>query len=156
MPPLDETTFLSGLNSGFIAELYARYAADPASVDASWRDFFSDLADSPESVRRELEGPGWGDGKPHIIGNGAVPANGHAAPLAEDNTAAALDSIRAVALIRGYRVRGHLIADLDPLGLTKRTSHPDLDPATYGFTEADYDRPIFVNNLLGFATATLR
>ena len=61
-----------------------------------------------------------------------------------------------MALIRAYRVRGHLIADLDPLGLERRTSHPDLDPATYGFTEADYDRPIFVNDTLGFATATLK
>src|ERR1700733_55286 len=140
MPPLDETTFLSGLNSGFIAELYARYIADPASVDASWRDFFSDLADPPDAVRRELDGPGWGRLKPHIIGNGVAAApNGHAGPLAEDNTAAALDSIRAVALIRGYRVRGHLIADLDPLGLTRRDFHPDLDPATYGFTDADLD-----------------
>ena len=58
-------------------------------------------------------------------------------------------------LIRAYRVRGHLIATLDPLGLYRRTSHPDLDPATYGFAAADYDRPIFVNNLLGFTTATL-
>src|SRR5580658_2802432 len=69
---------------------------------------------------------------------------------------AALDSLRAMNLIRAYRTRGHLIADLDPLGLTRRTSHPDLDPATYGFTEADLDRPIFINDLLGFETATLR
>jgi 2-oxoglutarate dehydrogenase E1 component len=59
-------------------------------------------------------------------------------------------------LIRAYRVRGHLIADLDPLELTRETHHPDLDPATYGFTEADRDRPIFVNDLLGFTTATIR
>ena len=156
MPPFDETTFLTGLNSGFIAELYERYAADPASVDASWRDFFSDLADPPDQVRREIDGPGWGETRPHMIGNGALPTNGHAAPLAPNSSQAALDSIRAVALIRGYRVRGHLIADLDPLGLTKRVSHPDLDPATYGFTEADLDRPIFINDLLGFNTATLR
>ena len=61
-----------------------------------------------------------------------------------------------MALIRGYRVRGHLIANLDPLGLARRQSHPDLDPATYGFTAADLDRPIFINDLLGFKAATLR
>ena len=159
----DETSFLTGPNSGFIAELYARWLDDPGAVDASWRGFFAELADQPEAVRKELEGPGWGDGRSHIIGNGhdAAPrANGHAAPapdIAPQGIAqAALDSIRAVALIRGYRVRGHLIANLDPLGLTGLASHPDLDPATYGFTEADLDRPIFINDLLGFETATLR
>jgi 2-oxoglutarate dehydrogenase E1 component len=157
MSRLDESTFLSGVNAGFIAELYARYLEDPASVDESWRAFFADLADPPEAVRQEMTGPGWGTARTHLIGNGTAvaPPNGHAvAALAPSQ--AALDSIRAMNLIRGYRVRGHLIADLDPLGLTRRVSHPDLEPATYGFTEADYDRPIFVNSLLGFTTATLR
>ncbi len=158
MSRLTDPTFLSGPNAAFIAELYARYLEDPQSVDASWRGFFADLADPPGAVERELDGPGWGEARPHLIGNGALAANGHAAAsvLPGDAQQAALDSVRAVALIRGYRVRGHLIADLDPLGLTKRASHPDLDPATYGFTEADYDRPIFINDLLGFRTATVR
>jgi len=156
MSRLDESTFLNGGNAGFIAELYSRYLEDPTSVDASWRGFFDTLADAPDAVQREMEGPGWGEARAHLIGNGAaVRANGHAVPAPEASQAA-LDSIRAMNLIRGYRVRGHLIADLDPLGLTRQTSHPDLDPATYGFTEADYDRPIFVNSLLGFTTATLR
>jgi len=155
MSPLTDPTFLSGPNAAFIAELYARYLEDPLSVDPSWRGFFGELADAPEAVERELEGPGWGEARPHLIGNGAL-TNGHAAELPDDAHQAALDSVRAVALIRGYRVRGHLIADLDPLGLTRRQSHPDLDPATYGFTEADFDRPIFINDLLGFRTASLR
>ncbi|MGH6990390.1 MAG: 2-oxoglutarate dehydrogenase E1 component [Stellaceae bacterium] len=66
-----------------------------------------------------------------------------------------LDSLRAVALVRAYRVQGHLLADLDPLELTRRKDHPDLDPATYGLTEADMDRPIYIDGLLGFETATL-
>ena len=52
-------------------------------------------------------------------------------------------------LIRSYRVRGHLNANLDPLGIEGREPHPELDPATYGFTEADLDRPIFIDNVLG-------
>ncbi len=59
-------------------------------------------------------------------------------------------------MIRVYRVRGHLEAQLDPLGLTVPEPHPELDPATYGFTEADMDRPIFIDNVLGRETATLR
>src|ERR1700728_3890087 len=157
MPQSNQATFLTGQNSAFIAELYSRYPEDPNSVDASWRGFFAELADPPDTVQRETEGPGWGEDRPRIIGNGAAPAaNGHVAALPPDLHAAALDSIRAVALIRGYRVRGHLIAKLDPLGLSKRDFHPDLDPATYGFTDADLDRPIFINDLLGFQTATLR
>ncbi len=159
MSAFPDPTFLSGPNAAFIAELYARYLDDPQSVDASWRGFFAELADPPAAVEEELEGPGWGEARPHLIGNG-VRANGHAAAaiaaLPEDAHRAALDSVRAVALIRGYRVRGHLIADLDPLGLTERRSHPDLDPATYGFGEEDYDRPIFIDDLLGFRTASVR
>ncbi len=165
MPRRDKNTFLTGQNAAFIAELYARYLDDPQSVDASWRGFFAELGEEPKAFLRDREGPGWGDKRGRIIdhGNGAaVPslaaANGHPAlaELPQDVRQATLDSIRAMALIRAYRVRGHLIADLDPLGIERRTSHPDLDPATYGFTEADYDRPIFVNDTLGFVTASLR
>ena len=59
-------------------------------------------------------------------------------------------------LIRAYRVCGHLIADLDPLGLANKDSLADLDPKSYGFTEEDMDRPIFIDNFLGHDTLTLR
>jgi 2-oxoglutarate dehydrogenase E1 component len=167
MSPREQATFLYGPNATFIAELYARYLESPQSVDESWRSFFADLAEEAPDVLRELEGPGWGRERGHVIANGAADGaaagNGHAAAVAEGLPAApaearqaTLDAVRALTLIRAYRVRGHLIADLDPLGLTRLGSHPDLDPATYGFTAADYDRPIFVNGVLGFQTATLR
>ena len=66
------------------------------------------------------------------------------------------DSIRALMLIRAYRVMGHLAADLDPLGLTERKIHKELRPETYGFTEADLDRPIFIDKVLGLEMATIR
>jgi 2-oxoglutarate dehydrogenase E1 component len=166
MPPLEQTTFLYGPNATFIAELYARYLENPDSVDGSWRSFFADLAEEAPDVLRELDGPGWAKARSHVIANGAAETtsgNGHAAmagpaPVAApaEGRQATLDALRALTLIRAYRVRGHLIADLDPLGLARRDSHPDLDPATYGFTPADDDRPIFVNGVLGFETATLR
>jgi 2-oxoglutarate dehydrogenase E1 component len=168
---LEQTSFLYGANATFIAELYARYLADPASVDDSWRGFFADLADQSPVLLKELAGPGWARDKSQVIanghaaeatGNGAAPhaetkANGHAvvAPDAAGRDSV-LDSLRAVALIRAYRVQGHLIADLDPLGLAKRSDHPDLDPATYGLTDRDMDRPIYIDGLLGFETATLK
>ena len=163
MSRLDKTTFLYGSNGTFIAELYSRYLDDPTSVDESWRSFFADLAEEAPSVLKELEGPAWGRERSHVIANGHTATgagNGHAAGVIEapgiGTHQATLDALRALTLIRAYRVRGHLIADLDPLGLARQTEHPDLDPATYGFTEADYDRPIFVNGVLGFQIATLR
>ena len=147
MPDFDQTSFLSGANAGFIAELYARYLDDPDAVDPSWRRFFDDLADDPAAVRAETAGPAWA--RPAARPNGAV-----AAPQAVRQ--AALDSIRALNLIRAYRVRGHLEANLDPLGLEQRRRQPELDHRDYGFTEADLDREIFINNLLGFERASLR
>ena len=67
-----------------------------------------------------------------------------------------LDSIRALMLIRAYRIRGHLAADLDPLGMRDETPHPELDPKTYGFGDADMDRPIFIDNVLGLQVAPMR
>ncbi|HVA35912.1 MAG TPA: 2-oxoglutarate dehydrogenase E1 component [Stellaceae bacterium] len=159
MPPFDDDSFLTGQNATFIAELYARYLGYPQSVDPSWQSFFAGLGDEPKAFLKEMEGPGWGVKRAAMLGNGHLPTSAVPAAVAAlpaDVHQAALDSIRAMNLIRSYRVRGHLIADLDPLGLDRRTYHPDLDPATFGFTEADYDRPVFVNNLLGFSTATIR
>jgi 2-oxoglutarate dehydrogenase E1 component len=70
--------------------------------------------------------------------------------------AAVLDSVRALMIIRAYRIRGHLVAELDPLGMRKDTPHPELDPKSYGFTEADMDRPIFLDKVLGMEVASLR
>src|SRR3954447_15964352 len=137
MSQIDQNSFLYGSNATFIAELYARYVADPASVEESWRRFFAELQDDQASVLAELRGPDWAPNQTQVIGNGH--ANGHAVAVAAapstgfDVRQATLDSLRAINLIRAYRVRGHLEAQLDPLGLMVRHQHPELDPATYGF-----------------------
>jgi 2-oxoglutarate dehydrogenase E1 component len=169
MSPLEQTSFLYGANATFIAELYARYLQDPTSVDPSWRGFFAELADQAPTILKELGGPDWAPERDAMIANGhaAAETEGTEAPRPrEANGAVAapgldpheeiLASLRAVALIRAYRVQGHLLADLDPLGIARRNYHPDLDPATYGLIDADLDRPIYINGLLGFETATLR
>jgi 2-oxoglutarate dehydrogenase E1 component len=159
MSHIDQNSFLYGSNATFIAELYARYVRDPASVEESWRRFFAELQDDQASVLAELRGPDWAPNQTQVIGNGR--ANGRAAPVTAsalpglDVRQATLDSLRAINLIRAYRVRGHLEAQLDPLGLMIRHHHPELDPATYGFTAEDYDRAIFVNKVFGFETTTL-
>jgi 2-oxoglutarate dehydrogenase E1 component len=78
-------------------------------------------------------------------------------PIAtEDVRKATLDSVRALMMIRAYRMRGHLAADLDPLRLKGPVQHPELDPASYGFGPEDLDRPIFLDNVLGIEKGTIR
>jgi 2-oxoglutarate dehydrogenase E1 component len=103
---------------------------------------------------RELNGAGPNGRSATAVAAGLTGGGDHL--TAEHVRAATLDSIRALMLIRAYRVRGHLEAKLDPLGLKPVEPHPELDPRTYGFTEADMDRPIFINHVLGLETATLR
>jgi 2-oxoglutarate dehydrogenase E1 component len=152
----DLASILSGANAAFISDLYARYLRDPRTVDPSWVEFFAGLQDEAAAASAAVSGPSWAP-KPYLNGETAPRTNGAAAPATGDITAAARDTIRAIMLIRAYRIRGHLLAKLDPLGLEKREPHPELEPETYGFTEADYDRPIFIDNVLGLGdTATLR
>ncbi len=68
---------------------------------------------------------------------------------------AARDSVRALTMIRTFRTRGHLHARLDPLGLEPPTDHEELHPSTYGFTEADLDRPVFLDGVLGLDWASI-
>src|SRR5437763_8123563 len=155
MTELNGTTFLSGANAEFIAELYARYLDDPNAIDPSWRRFFAERADDAAAIRGERNGPPWAGPLPPIV---APEATAPAWSAVDEGAVqqAAIDSIRALNLIRSYRVRGHLEADLDPLHLEQRRPHNELDYHTWGFTEADLDREIFINNLLGRERATLR
>jgi len=158
MDALNGAAFLSGANAEFIAELYGRYLENPDAVDESWREFFAEFHDDPNAVRAERAGPPWAKPLSPFNGEtGPAPTSAKAAhpASAEGIREAAGASIRALQLIRAYRVRGHLLADLDPLGLEQRGHHPELDYRTYGFTEADLDREIFINNL-GRERATLR
>ncbi len=161
-------TILNGQNTVYLAELYARYMKDPASVDPSWVSFFSGLREEGLEALKDLSGPSWNKPSHGVVNTGASsvtaptatpqPQAGAVYAAADDEAirAATLDSIRALMLIRSYRVRGHLIARFDPLGIEGNDYHPELDPKSYGFTEADMDRPIFIDFVLGLETATLR
>jgi 2-oxoglutarate dehydrogenase E1 component len=154
---------MTGANAAFLSDLYARWVEKPDSVDPSFAELFAALNDDARAVLTDASGASWA---PRPRGGFAPapeapqpPAKGAAAaapPDPEAIRAAQLDSIRALMLIRSYRVRGHLEARLDPLGLQQVRPHPELDPATYGFTEVDWDRPIFINGVLGLDTATVR
>jgi 2-oxoglutarate dehydrogenase E1 component len=171
---------LAGANAAYVEDLYARYAADPGAVDSSWAAFFASLGDSDRAAKSGAEGASWSrrDWPPAPTDDltaaltGLWPAAPEAkgveaklrtkaaeapAPVSEDAIKrAVLDSIRALMIIRAYRIRGHLIADLDPLGQRNEKAHPELDPASYGFAEADMDRPIFIDKVLGLERASMR
>ncbi len=150
-------SFLSGPNAAFIAALYARFAKDPGSVEPGWREFFADLNEEGRTVLEELRGPSWA--REAKASNGAAaPSVAPVAPMVGEESirAAARDSVRALMLIRAYRVRGHLEANLDPLRLKPSERHPELHTASYGFTPADLDRPIYLDKVLGLETANMR
>ena len=175
------SSFMQGHNAEYLEQLYAQYANDPGAVDAAWGEFFRQLGDAELDVKAEASGPSWArsdwppipadDLTAALTGEWAEPAPEAKAAgkkiaaragdagvaLSEDQIKrAVLDSIRALMLIRAYRIRGHLVADLDPLGMHNKTPHPELDPKTYGFAEGDMDRPIFIDNVLGLQIASMR
>ena len=158
-------SLLSGANATFIAEMKAAWSHDPKSVDKSWAAYFKHIDQIGSETDLVENGPSWGRTASRVVGaidpeaSIRAVADGHVAGRqlnAGDIRAATLDSLRAVMMIRAYRIRGHLIADLDPLALEEKPLHPELDPRTYGFGDGDWDRPIFINYVLGLETATLR
>src|SRR5882762_6510660 len=172
------SSFLQGTNAPYIDDIYARFEKDPASVDTEWQAFFKSLKDQPADVRKNAEGPSWGrnnwpltprdeltsalDGNwaevEKVVGTKlAAKAQTKGAELtAADIHQATRDSVRALMLIRAYRMRGHFHAKLDPLGIEPARDREELDPRSYSFTEADYDRKIFLDHVLGLEYATLR
>lgn len=176
------SSFLQGTNATYIDEIYARYEKDPSSVDAEWQEFFKSLNDQPGDISKNAEGPSWeranwpltpqDDLISALDGNWAEVEKAVGAKIAAkaqakggdkggalssaDLLQATRDSVRALMLIRSYRMRGHFHAKLDPLGIEAPKNREELDPRTYGFVEADFDRKIFLDHVLGLEYATLR
>ena len=172
------TSFLDGANAAYIEDLYERFQENPGSVTADWRAFFTDLKERKDSVLAETSGPSWKPKNGGLYQEGEI-LNAFAADWGreeqeisqkitakaqekgveisrEEAFRATRESVRAIMLIRAYRVNGHLIGNLDPLRLTPDRPHPELDPASYGFSAADLDHQIYIDNVLGLETASLR
>ncbi len=171
-----KTSFLSGTNSSYIEKLYAKYVENPASIPDSWRQFFEGLGDQKDNII-ENQGPSWAPSNIKYISNGDLdvyekylPKNLNGNSIKEkiveknrtlssdekfDVERSTIDSVRAIMMIRAYRIRGHLIADLDPLQLQEKHHHPELNPETYGFKKEDRNRKIFLDKVLGFEYATV-
>ena len=179
----ETTSFLQGANAAYLEHLLTAFEADPASVGPDWRAFFAGLGVAPSPGQGGASRASWarddwppapkndwisaldGDwGAPRGAAqapmappkpNDAAPAVGARPPLGEELQRATRDSVRALMMIRAYRMRGHLHANLDPLGLEQRHDHGELHPATYGFEDKDYDRKIFIDGVLGLKYASV-
>jgi 2-oxoglutarate dehydrogenase E1 component len=173
------SSFLQGTNAPYIDEIYARYEKDPAAVDTEWQEFFKSLKDQPADVRKSAEGPSWArdnwpltprdDLTSALDGNWAEVEKAVGTKLAAkaaqakggeltaaDVHQATRGSVRALMLIRAYRMRGHFHAKLDPLGIEPPRDREELDPRSYGFAESDFNRKIFLDHVLGMEYASLR
>ena len=173
-----QTSFLYGANAAYIEDLYARFQEDPNAVDAEWQAFFGALKDDGAAIAQNARGASWTRPNWPVAANGELisaldgnwgvvekvvgdklkdKAKAAGSGLsAADLQQATRDSVRALMMIRAYRMRGHLHADLDPLALEPRKDHEELHPSSYGFTEADWDRRIFIDHVLGLEFATIR
>jgi len=169
-----DTAFLYGGNAVWIEQMQAAFARDPSSVPESWRSFFQSLADDTSDATRNAAGASWKrenwpepENKDEVAafdGNWALVEpklekkikSAQPAASEADVAQAVKDSIRALMMIRAYRMRGHLAATLDPLGLSEFEGQPELDPASYGFSGDAMNRPIFIDGYLGLDTATPR
>jgi 2-oxoglutarate dehydrogenase E1 component len=167
-----DTLFLYGGNATYVEQMQAAYARDPASVPASWQAFFQELGDGAADARANADGASWArdtwpaqDDEAVAVFDGnwsalepkleqKIKARAEAAGP-EEISRAVKDSIRALMMIRAYRIRGHLAANLDPLGLEEPGYQPELDPKNYGFEDADMDRQIFIDHVLGLEYATV-
>ncbi|HEY1961813.1 MAG TPA: 2-oxoglutarate dehydrogenase E1 component [Rhizomicrobium sp.] len=159
---LEATSFLSAANAGFIEQLYAQWLENPDAVEPSWAAWFSELGQQELSAT-ELGHRLRARKPPVSLADGELlgaltglwpPRKGEIS--AADTRSAAKDSVRAIHMVRAYRVIGHLAADLDPLHLNPRPQLAQLDPNFYGFHADDLDRPIFIDGVLGMETATPR
>ena len=163
----DKTSFLHGANATYVEEMFKKFTDDPSSVPNDWNIFFKNIKD--EGLTSSTYTAEWANNDLKVQ-NGdlvsAIDGNWSSLPekIIQKNTSysideiqqATLDSIRALRLIRAFRINGHLIADLDPLNLSQKNYHPELDYKNYGFNESDLEKQIFIDGSLGLDNSKLK
>ena len=152
-----KTSFLTGVNSDYIEEYYSLYLQNPKLLTSDWIEFFEGLKDDSSNILQNIKGPSWNPKKIKQIDLTLKDKSKTEEEVSEltSTKQASTDSVRAIMLIRAYRIRGHLIANLDPLNLQTKEEHPELRPETYGFKKSDYSRKIFLDGVLGLQYGSL-
>ncbi len=146
-----QQSFLNKSNSQFIEEMYVRFIESDPKLPDSWKKYFSDLNEDLNSVSKEIAGPSWSPKKISID----LKKNKRLEENLNGSEREKIDSIKAIALIRAYRIRGHLIANLDPLGLMKREYLYELHPNDYGFKTDDFERKIYLDSYMDIGYASI-
>ncbi len=160
----EKTSFLQGGNSPFIEELYLKYLNNPKDIPQSWAEFFDGLGEDQEIIKKEILGPSWAPEKNNNLKTNIIKEelkknletsiNGKS--LTQENYEKEKEqSVKAIALIRAYRIRGHLIANLDPLAIMERKYLHELHPADHGFKKEDYNKKIYVHSYMDRDYATI-
>ena len=149
----EKTSFLQGSNSTFIKDLYLKYLKDPESIPISWVKFFDGLKEDEEIIKKEILGPSWAPQKKENLKNNIfekkiIDNKKEPTKKEEKYEREKKESVKAIALIRAYRIRGHLIANLDPLKMMERKYLYELHPNDHGFKKEDYNKKIYLNGYL--------
>ena len=123
-----KTSFLSGVNSEFIKQFYSDYLSDPASLPESWKNFFDGLSEDEKLILNDINGPSWSPEKKirkfDFNKDTAEDIDKNSLDFSNESVKqASQDSVRAIMLIRAYRIRGHLISNLDPLSIQEKKEH---------------------------------
>ena len=144
----EKTAFLSKSNSAFIEEMYLKFVNNDPSLPDSWKIYFNQIGDEADIIVNEINGPSWSPSKKVSIKKLQNLNNGNENQGELVSKQSNANSIKAVAMIRSYRQRGHLIAKLDPLGLLKADYLEELHPESYGFKKEEYNNKIFLDGVI--------
>jgi len=144
----EKTAFLSKSNSAFIEEMYLKFVNNDPSLPDSWKIYFDQIGDEADIIVNEINGPSWSPSKKVSIRKLQNSNNGNKNQAELVSKQSNANSIKAVAMIRSYRQRGHLIAKLDPLGLLKADYLEELHPESYGFKKEKYNDKIFLDGVI--------
>ena len=149
----EQTSFLSKSNSAFIEDMYQKFIEKDPNLPESWKRYFETLGEDLDLIIKEIDGPSWKRNRKKINLDKKINKNKSFLNNEEIEKDKA-DSIRAIALIRAYRIRGHLIANLDPLDMMERKYLHELHPSDHGFNKEDYDKKIFLHSYMekGYST----
>ena len=170
---LDSAELLQGNSAKYLEQMHAKYSDNANELDLKWQEFFMNFNDSTNLKDTTNQNPSWSrkdwppiNGEKYGFGEELQPQfeSKIKSKLTQEgleiNTdelrRAVLDSVRALMLIRAYRIRGHLAAKLDPLKVTENNNLPELDPRTYGFQLEDMNRQIYIDNVLGLELASMK
>jgi 2-oxoglutarate dehydrogenase E1 component len=162
----EKTSFLSKSNSAFIEQMYLKFINKDADLTEDWLNYFNSLDEDANTIANEINGPSWSlkkkinineiekriekEDKKNYQEDDNVTINSK--KLIKSNA----NSVRAVALIRAYRQRGHLLAKLDPLGMMKTEYLDELHPEYFGFKKDDYKEKIYLDGVTNRESSTLR